>query len=156
MSGLARRPASSSTGSEECFLYWAQVIAHYPPERDILGVFVTPYAARAMRWLCVQAVRIANGLDLEPDVPWSAALISIDARLTLDLDLGDAPTTLRAWVADEDARRPIVQNLKAGQPFSLEVADWAGRYEFTARPWQSHEPGGLIWDSVAALPQRAP
>ncbi|WP_329028134.1 hypothetical protein [Streptomyces sp. NBC_00690] len=126
-------------------------VASYPsghpePGRSVLGTFVSPYAARAMRWLCVQAVFIANGLNPDPDVPWSAGLISIDARSTLDLDLGDAPARLRAWVADEDARHPIVQDLKAGQSFRLDVADWSGRYELTAWPWHSHEPGyGIPW-----------
>lgn len=136
VTGLVRQEAWSSTDSEERVYYRAVVVADGPTQSEPLrlGVFVTPYAARAVRWLCVQAVRIANGLDPDPDVPWSASLISIDARLTLDLDLGDVPTRLRTWVADEDARHRVVQDLKAGRPFALEVADWAGQYRLTARP----------------------
>ncbi|MFD9716805.1 hypothetical protein [Streptomyces sp. NPDC059076] len=142
MSGLPQRSSRNGTGFEECFLYWAEVAADCLPEPPepkpiCLGAFVTPYAARAVRWLCVQAERLANGLDPDPDVPWSAALFSVDARTALDLDLGDAPTLLRAWIADEDARREIVQDLKAGHEFSLEAADWTGRYKLTAWSWRT-------------------
>ncbi|MFE5855036.1 hypothetical protein ACFQ61_17740 [Streptomyces sp. NPDC056500] len=100
----------------------------------MLGNFATPYAPRAIRWLCVQAVRIANGLDPDPDVPWSAALLCVTPDPHLSLDLTDAPTALRTWVGDDQARRAAFERLRAGLPFMFAVTDWSGRYVLAVWP----------------------
>ncbi|MCM2388584.1 hypothetical protein [Streptomyces albipurpureus] len=101
----------------------------------VLGRFTTPYAGRALRWTCVQASRIANGLDPDPDVPWSSTLICMSPDDWLDL--GDAPTRLRNWVADEESRLAAYRQLRGGAPFALTASDWSGRYVLTVSPVNS-------------------
>ncbi|MCM2388710.1 hypothetical protein [Streptomyces albipurpureus] len=120
------------------FAYWAEVIAEGPiagsgeVARVVLGAFATPHVGRALRWLCVQAVRIANGLDPDPEVPWSGALICLEP--VGGLELGDVSTQLRNWVADEDSRFAAYRQLRRGDPFTLTASDWAGRYALTVWP----------------------
>ncbi|MCM2388588.1 hypothetical protein [Streptomyces albipurpureus] len=108
----------------------------------VLGRFATPYAGRALRWTCVQASRIANGLDPDPDVPWSSTLICMDPDDWLDL--GDAPTQIRNWVADQESRLAAYRQLLDGAPFTLTASDWSGRYVLTVSPVHSDRPDDAV------------
>ncbi|MCM2393943.1 hypothetical protein [Streptomyces albipurpureus] len=120
------------------YAYWAEVIAEGPVPgsselaRVALGAFATPYVRRALRWLSVQAVRIANGLDPDPEVPWSGALICLEP--VAGLELNDVSTQLRDWVMNEEFRHIAYRRLKGGSPFTLTASDWTGRYVLTVWP----------------------
>ncbi|MFE3017743.1 hypothetical protein [Streptomyces sp. NPDC059256] len=143
-------------------VYRAEVIAEIVAEAQqgkeegtgaaqlVLGRFNTPYAGRALRWTCVQASRIANGLDPDPDVPWSTALTCIDPNDWLDL--GDVPTQLRNWVADEEGRVAVYRRLRDGDSFTLTASDWSGRYVLVVR---TVEPGADTDTAALSRPDDA-
>lgn len=123
------------------------------PARVVLGAFATPFVRRALRWLSVQAVRIANGLDPDPEVPWSGTLICVEPAA--GLELGDVPTRLRSWVKDEEARHTAHRQLLDGAPYTLTVSDWTGRYLLTVSPVSVPATHAADPDEWVPAPDRA-
>lgn len=98
------------------------------PVRVVLATLQTPYLGVVVRWLKIQAHRIADGLDPAPDVPW---LESERRALVTGQHLDQAhsaPAELRAWCADESGRQLAFDRLRHGQPFTLGAADHTGTY----------------------------
>lgn len=118
--------------------YLAQVIAEGPVygtdanARSVLGALATPYLGRVIRWVRQQAVRVADGLDPDPQTPWCGALRGVECA-TINA-LGDAPTVLRQWARSDEARQAAYEALRAGVPFSLATADHTGRYVLAVWP----------------------
>lgn len=116
--------------------YWCEVIAEGPvygsdePVRVVLGTFPTPFVGRALRWLRWQALRIADGLDPEPDTTPSLR----GALRRVEVGLGDVPTALRNWANTDSSRQVAYHRLREGEPFLLVTDDPTGRYVLAARP----------------------
>ncbi|MFE0425215.1 hypothetical protein [Streptomyces sp. NPDC058953] len=99
--------------------------------RVTLGTFETPYPGRALRWTSVQARRIADRLDPDPDTPWATGALR---RLPEYADdTGDAPTELRRWAAPE-LIGAAYHRLRDGHPVTLAASDHTGRYAVTITP----------------------
>ncbi|PJE93890.1 hypothetical protein CUT44_32390 [Streptomyces carminius] len=127
--------------------YRAEVTAEGPVNGAtvavLLGSRTLPNRRLALRWLCGQARRIADGLDPDPAVSaWAAdgVLASVPGQWT------DAPTELRLWCGSEVRQEEAADRLAEGLPFQLTAADHTGAY--TLRAW----PAGVIAPRPGALP----
>ncbi|MCC3767577.1 hypothetical protein [Streptomyces sp. UNOC14_S4] len=118
--------------------YWCQVIAEGSVygkgewERSVLGNFQTPFVGRALRWLRRQALRIADGLDPEPEA--TPSLCGGLRRVELATEFGDVPTALRTWANAEWTRQIAYDRLRDGEQFLLVTEDLTGRYVLAAWP----------------------
>ncbi|MFC0598791.1 hypothetical protein [Streptomyces palmae] len=125
----------NTTGSQ---IYRAEVLAEGPVDghmkRVCLGRHQTPSAADALHWLRVQAVRVADGLDLDPRTPWLAGR----SLRTVPDALADVPTEFRQWCADPDRQLWALRQLEEGVPVVVAATDHTGRYSLTAWPAASH------------------
>ncbi|MFC5720861.1 hypothetical protein ACFP1Z_11855 [Streptomyces gamaensis] len=113
--------------------YWCEVVYGGAGwGRIVLGTLPTPFLGRALRWLRRQAVRIADGLDPDPDTAPSphGALHKVNT----EFQLGDAPAELRAWANDDRSRQAAYDQLRGGTPFALTATDHTGRYVLAAWP----------------------
>ncbi|KUJ69661.1 hypothetical protein ACZ90_10075 [Streptomyces albus subsp. albus] len=115
-------------------IYRAEVLADGPVNgrmvRVSLGVCETPSPLSALQWLYGQALRVANGLDLDPRTPWLAGR----TLHAVSESLADAPTELRQWCADAHQQREALRQLEEGASVAMTVADHTGRYYLTAWP----------------------
>ncbi|MGW4031040.1 hypothetical protein ACWEFL_17265 [Streptomyces sp. NPDC004838] len=100
--------------------------------RVVLGVFSSPYPGRVLRWLRGQALRLADGLDPDPEAGpvHSGALVPVPYSLTFLL--GDGPALLRQWADSSSELRKALGQLAGGEPFLLVVSDHSGVYVLTA------------------------
>lgn len=120
--------------------YWCEVIAEGPvygsdePVRMVLGTFQTPFVGRALRWLRRQALRIADGLDPEPDATPSLCGALRRVESAIEFGLGDVPTALRNWANTDSSRQVAYYRLRGGEPFLLVTDDPMGRYVLAAWP----------------------
>lgn len=95
----------------------------------VLGTFRTPYPGRMVKWLSTQALRIADGLDPDPEVRWLDPAQRGALVTSPELNrLPSAPAALRAWCADEGGRRVAYERLCEGWPVMVEAADHTGTY----------------------------
>ncbi|MGX2995016.1 hypothetical protein JNUCC64_12070 [Streptomyces sp. JNUCC 64] len=127
-----------SAPDEQPYRYRAQVVAEWSSvygdwdTRMSLGTFTSPYPGRALRWLRKQAVRIADGLDPDPDTgpihPTALNAIEFPDHESP----GDAPTRLRAWALHED-HAPAIHRLRAGGTVRIIAAEHGERYVLTVR-----------------------
>ncbi|MGX2995388.1 hypothetical protein JNUCC64_14005 [Streptomyces sp. JNUCC 64] len=119
--------------------YRARVVAEWSSAygdwdtRMVLGTFGSPYPGRVLRWLRRQAVRIADGLDPDPD----GGPIHLNALREIPFPdhefPGDAPTRLRAWALHED-HAPSIRRLRDGGTVQVVAAEFGERYVLTAWP----------------------
>ncbi|MCI0383801.1 hypothetical protein [Streptomyces sp. CNQ085] len=111
------------------------------PVAVLLGGYAGPSGVLALRWLCGQARRIADGLDPDPlTARWAA-----EGTLGRVPDLperpgrgADVPAELRRWCSDEEEQQAAAERLAQGLSFRLTTADHTGSY--TLRVW----PVGVI------------
>jgi hypothetical protein len=100
----------------------------------------------AVRWLCGQATRIADGLDPDPAAAWHSA-----ALLRMPASLPDAARDLRAWRDDMKRQEEAMHQLARGEPFILTVCDLSGRYTLAIWPiTNSPESSAVLADLIAA------
>jgi hypothetical protein len=106
-------------------------------ERFTLADETIGSAKLALRWLREQAVRVANGLDPDPDqVPGRSAAEAAPAGLLLvpvTDPAGDVPAELRTWATDPTARQLAREQLTVTGRIRVTVADSSGRYWLTAQ-----------------------
>ncbi|MFE3510586.1 hypothetical protein [Streptomyces sp. NPDC059129] len=144
--------AERTPGLGPC-VYWAEAIAEFDrrgatePRRLVLGTFATPYAARALRWLCVQAVRIANGLDPDPDVPWSAALMCVTPDPCPSPDPVDVPTVPACCLSTAPGRNAV--HAHCGRPVGPVCVGGVARGPSPADGCTSHPGCGGPWFAQA-------
>ncbi|MFE7132769.1 hypothetical protein ACFVIM_18115 [Streptomyces sp. NPDC057638] len=116
--------------------YLCYVLAEGPVYRS--GV-VLPYTVAisrtespdaALRWLQLQAVRIADLLDPDPRVsPWVTASMR-QGRVPVP----DAPTEIRVWSSARDEERAARDRLARGVAVSVVIPDGPDRYTFAIHP----------------------
>lgn len=100
--------------------------------RILLGRIRTPSPLRAVRWLQVQALRVADGLD--PDPAASGWAGHPGTLRELPAGIPDVPSRLRRWAGDEASREAALDRLRSGAPVTLTTADHTGRYSLTIHP----------------------
>ncbi|MGX2995185.1 hypothetical protein JNUCC64_12955 [Streptomyces sp. JNUCC 64] len=129
---MSQPPEPSPRYLAEVVAEWSSVYGDWDT-RMVLGTFTSPYPGRALRWLRRQAVRIADGLDPDPDV----GPIHPDALNEIPFPdhefPGDAPTRLRAWALSGD-HSPAIRRLRDGGTVQVVAAEFGERYVLTARP----------------------
>lgn len=104
--------------------------------RVLLGTRQTTSPERALRWLCGQARRIADGLDPDPGMAW----VPRNAIVQIADTAPDAPAELRRWCGDLAELEAARNQLAAGREFTLTVQDTSGRYTLSARPLSEYVP----------------
>nr|WSZ97435.1 hypothetical protein OH820_18820 [Streptomyces sp. NBC_00857] len=121
-------------------VYLATVVGEGPANgtthRVLLGTRQTTSPDRALRWLCGQARRIADGLDPDPCAAWipRSALVPV-------ADPGpDVAAELRFWCGDLAEQEAARKRLAVGEEFRLSVQDANGRYTLSARPLPEYVP----------------
>ncbi|MGW9364984.1 hypothetical protein ACWG43_14135 [Streptomyces albidoflavus] len=95
-----------------------------------LGGTVAPIRCLALRWLRGQAVRIADGLDPDPDSAWAPP----GTLWPTTQDSSDAPSQLRSWAADLGVQEAASRCLADGVPYGFLARDASGWYRLYARP----------------------
>ncbi|MEV7088858.1 hypothetical protein AB0O07_23730 [Streptomyces sp. NPDC093085] len=85
---------------------------------------------RTLSFLRCQALRIADGLDPDPQSLWAPR----GTLVPVGLPVPDAPTELRCWCDDFVAQEKARNQLLAGTEFTFRAADHTGRYLLTALP----------------------
>ncbi|AXG77526.1 hypothetical protein DVK44_07240 [Streptomyces paludis] len=117
-------------------MYVSTVVAEGPVNgtvvRVVLGARRTYTPEGALRWLCGQAQRIADGLDPDPYAAWAAycgpVLVPVGARVP------DVPSALRAWCDDPRRQDAARRRLVCGDTLTVSTADDSGRYTLTVVP----------------------
>lgn len=114
--------------------YWCMVAAEGPiyglglEGRAVLGEEQVLTSKLALRWLCHQALWIADGLDPAPET-WQ-----VDRAYVKATDpVGDVPTELRVWAEDDAVQQLAREELAAIGRVRLEVRDASGSYWLTAQ-----------------------
>jgi hypothetical protein len=93
----------------------------------VLDTFRTRSQGLALTWLRKQALRIADGLDPDPDhAPW--------ATRSAGIPVPDAPTELRVWATGPAEEHAARSRLDQGGPVSVVVPDGPDRYTLAICP----------------------
>ncbi|MFI6639558.1 hypothetical protein [Streptomyces sp. NPDC050504] len=143
---------SITTTTRTTRVFCAEVVAVGPVDggtvRVVLGSFRSSYVGLVVRWLVVQAHRVADGLDPAPDVRWvrpghRGVLVSSPVWDRLP----SAPGALRAWCGDRVGRRVVCGRLREGLPVVVEVADHTGAYALRVVPVRVRRTGRALADA---------
>ncbi|RLU86238.1 hypothetical protein CTZ27_24990 [Streptomyces griseocarneus] len=138
--GAASHLRSEHSAADSMPGYWCEAIAEGPVYgrdewgRSVLGIFPTPFVGRALRWLRGQALRIADGLDPDPQATPALRGALRSAESATEFRFGDAPTALRNWANAEWTRQAAYDQLRGGEQFHLVAEDATGRYVLAAWP----------------------
>ncbi|AXQ55618.1 hypothetical protein ACPCK9_16205 [Streptomyces koyangensis] len=110
--------------------YLAEVYGGDGARSLCLGGTVAPSRCLALRWLRGQALRIADGLDPDPDSAWAPP----GPLWPTPHSGADAPTQLRCWAADVGLQEAASRRLADGVPYGFLARDASGWYRLYARP----------------------
>ena len=117
---------------------WSQEKSRKGDGQEIyLGGYWADTPQAAVRWLCAQAVRLADRLDPQPGQGWAQGNAGKALRRLPDElpeDWPDPGQTLRGWCTDEKQRQETAHSLMNGEPFILATRDCTAFYSLTARP----------------------
>ncbi|MFE7131196.1 hypothetical protein ACFVIM_10085 [Streptomyces sp. NPDC057638] len=93
----------------------------------VLGTLRTRSQDTALTWLRMQALRLADGLDPDPDrAPW--------ATRCERTPVPDAPTEIRVWATDPAEDRAARTRLDQGVAVSVVIPDGPDRYTLAISP----------------------
>ncbi|MCZ2524639.1 hypothetical protein [Streptomyces sp. HB2AG] len=118
--------------------YWCECAA--VPLGPCRAVLLAGYRARsprlALRWMRVQARRLAARLAPEPGAPWlrGAPLHAAPARGPGSSPSPDPVSVLRTWQEDGDEQARALDEVSAGGLYLLPVPDDDVLYTLSARP----------------------
>ncbi|MEV7283721.1 hypothetical protein AB0O01_03990 [Streptomyces sp. NPDC093252] len=125
--------------------YWAEITAEGPvyggdrTGRAVIGRYGSAFVRLVLGWTVMGALRIADGLDPDPGVPWCAprTLVRVAGAVAA---AGDVPTVLRRWSRSEGDQCAALRQLMGGDPWALIVSDdISGLYSLTVWPVTARE-----------------
>ncbi|MFF4750532.1 hypothetical protein ACWD5R_17970 [Streptomyces sp. NPDC002514] len=108
----------------------------------VLGAYRTASPVLALRWLCGEALRIADRLDPDPDPDPARSAWVRPAMRTVPVPVPDCPTELRAWVTDPDEQCAARERIRGGRPLVVRVPDAGGTFILSVRPADPPRPSG--------------